>query len=49
MTIHKLIAAGVDLPERLLFMSAEEIGRLEGIEPAMRREIDAYRSRFVGG
>jgi hypothetical protein len=47
MTIHKLIAAGVDMPERLLLMSAEEIGKIEGIEPAMRREVDAYRSRFV--
>jgi hypothetical protein len=48
MTIHKLIAAGVDAPERLLFMSPAEIGRLNGIEPVMRREIDAYRSLFVG-
>jgi hypothetical protein len=44
MTIHKLIAAGLDMPERLLFMSPAEIGRLNGIEPVMRREIDAYRS-----
>jgi hypothetical protein len=48
MTIHKLIAAGVDAPERLLFLSAEEIGRLKGIEPVMHREIEAYRARFVG-
>jgi hypothetical protein len=39
MTIHKLIAVGVDLPERLLFMSAEEIGRLRGIEPVMGRRV----------
>jgi hypothetical protein len=49
MTIHKLIAAGIDAPERLLFMSPMELGKLEGIEPVMRREIDAYRSRFVRG
>jgi hypothetical protein len=47
MTIHKLIAAGLDMPERLLRMSAEEIGRLNGIEPVMRREVDAYRARFL--
>jgi hypothetical protein len=48
MTIHKLIAAGLDMPERLLLMSPEEIGGLKGIEPVMRQEIEAYRSRFVG-
>jgi hypothetical protein len=48
MTINKLIAAGVEAPEFLLFLSPAGIGRLEGIESAMRLEIDAYRSRFVG-
>ena len=45
-TINKLIAAGVEAPEFLLFLTPAEIGRLKGIEPAMRREIDMYRSRF---
>jgi len=46
-TIRKLIKAGIDAPERLLFMSLAELGELRGIGPAERREIDAYRSRFV--
>jgi hypothetical protein len=47
-TINRLIAAGLDAPERLLFMSAAEIGKLKGLDAALRKEIDAYRSRFVG-
>jgi hypothetical protein len=49
MTIHKLIAVGVDMPERLLFMSSVDIGRLRGIDPLMRREIDAYIDRDLSG
>jgi hypothetical protein len=41
-TINKLIAAGIEAPEFLLFLTPAEIGRLKGIEPVMRREIDAY-------
>jgi hypothetical protein len=48
MTIHKLIAAGLDMPERLLFMSSVNIGKLKDIDPVLRKEIDAYRARFVG-
>jgi hypothetical protein len=29
-------------------MSAAEIGKLKGLDAALRKEIDAYRSRFVG-
>jgi hypothetical protein len=48
MTIHKLIAAGVDSPERLLFLSSVDVGKLKDIDPVLHREIDAYRARFVG-
>jgi len=47
-TINKLIKAGLDTPGRLLFISRAELGKLKGIDPALRKEIDAYRSRFVG-
>jgi hypothetical protein len=42
------IVAGIDASERLLFMSSVDIGKLKDIKPVTRREIDAYRSRFVG-
>ena len=42
-----LVKAGIDAPERLLFMSKVEIAALPGVGPAARREIEAYRMRFV--
>ena len=42
-----LVAAGIDAPERLLLISKDETAALQGIGAAARREILAYRSRFL--
>ncbi|WP_162560508.1 hypothetical protein [Methylobacterium durans] len=38
--------AGIDAPERLLFMKVTEIGALKGIGRAELDEVYAYRARF---
>ena len=40
-------AAGIDAPERLLFMSKAEIAKLPGVGPAARREAEAYCARYL--
>jgi hypothetical protein len=41
-----LIKAGVDAPERLLFMTAAEIAALPGIGAGAQQEIAIYQARF---
>ena len=43
----KLIDAGIDAPERLLFMSEQEIRALRGVGKAGLAEIQTYRERFM--
>lgn len=42
-----LVRAGLDAPERLLFLDTAAIKALPGIGPAARKEIEAYRARFL--
>ncbi|GJE13851.1 MULTISPECIES: hypothetical protein [Methylobacterium] len=42
-----LLAAGIGAPEHLLFMPMGRIATLPGMSAAARREIQAYRSRFI--
>ncbi|MCJ2067951.1 hypothetical protein MKK75_03860 [Methylobacterium sp. J-030] len=41
------VAAGLDAPERLLFMSKKEMAALPGIGAAAVRDAEAYKARFV--
>lgn len=41
-----LLKAGIDAPERLLFMTPEEIAALPGIGVDTQQEIAAYQARF---
>jgi hypothetical protein len=45
-TVTALIAAGIDAPERLLFLDFEK-EKLKGIGPVKFQEIEAYRTRFL--
>jgi hypothetical protein len=45
--VRKLIEAGIDAPERLLFMSVEAIAALDDIGPKRMIEIDAYRAKYL--
>lgn len=45
-TINALIAAGIDAPERLLFLDLNK-QKLKGIGPAKLKEIEAYRIRYL--
>jgi hypothetical protein len=45
-TVKTLIAAGIDAPERLLFMSKAELKGITGIGKAALAEINAYRVKF---
>jgi hypothetical protein len=44
-----LIKAGIDAPERLLFMSTAEIASLPGIGADAQQEITVYQARFRRG
>jgi hypothetical protein len=45
-TAESLIAHGLDLPERLLFMTESAIQEIPGIGETALAEIRAYRARF---
>ena len=42
-----LVAHGIDAPERLLFMSEEEIHNIPGVGKGAVAEIQLYRDRFL--
>lgn len=46
-TITALIAAGIDYPERLLFMDRAAVAALPGIGKAKLAEIQSYVVRFT--
>jgi len=46
-TVTALIAAGLDAPERLLFLDARELKKLRGVGPVKLREIASYRATFL--
>ena len=46
-TISALVDAGIDAPERLLFMSAADLKKIKGIGPVKRKEIDTYRAKYL--
>lgn len=48
-TVDALVACGLDAPERLLFMTTEQIKAIPGVGPKLTSEIAAYRSRFLRG
>jgi len=45
-TIVALVQAGLDAPERLLFMSRSSIRRLKGIGDVSSREIAEYQRQY---
>jgi hypothetical protein len=47
-TVTALIAAGIDAPERLLFLDFGK-HRLPGIGPAKLKEIESYRATYIPG
>jgi hypothetical protein len=47
-TISVLMAHGMDLPERLLFMTEEQIRQIPGAGKAVIAQIKSYRARFLG-
>jgi hypothetical protein len=47
--IDALVSAGIDAPERLLFMTDVELREIPGIGKAGIAEIAKYRSRFIPG
>ena len=42
-----LVGAGIDYPERLLFMSKTQLQNIPGIGKASLARIEAYRERFL--
>jgi DNA-directed RNA polymerase alpha subunit len=46
-TIRALMDNGVDSPERLLFMTKEQVRKLHKIGKASLAEINNYRQRFI--
>lgn len=46
-TVEALLAANIDVPERLLFMTIEDIAGFKGIGSKSLAEITNYRARFV--
>jgi hypothetical protein len=46
-TVGKIVDCGIDAPERLLFMSEDQISKLPGVEPVSMKEIVAYWKRFI--
>ena len=45
--VDALVAAGIDAPERLLFMTEAEICKIPGIGKSAVTEINRYRRRFL--
>ena len=45
-TAAVLVKAGIDAPERLLSMSPDRIRLIQGIGPALMKEIEWYRAQF---
>jgi hypothetical protein len=46
-TIKALLDYGIDAPERLLFMTAEQLKGIPGVGKSSLAEIMKYRSRFL--
>jgi len=46
-TVRILLAKGIRWPEQLLFLRDAEINRLAGPRSACRKEVRAYRARFL--
>jgi hypothetical protein len=46
-TVDAVVACGIDAPERLLFMTEDQIAQIPGIGEASLREIMQYRERFL--
>jgi DNA-directed RNA polymerase alpha subunit len=46
-TVHALVDAGIDAPERLLFATETEVRKIPGIGEASLDEIMRYRARFL--
>jgi DNA-directed RNA polymerase alpha subunit len=46
-TVEAIVACGIYEPERLLFMTEEQIAAIPGIGKASLKAIRAYRSRFL--
>jgi DNA-directed RNA polymerase alpha subunit len=46
-TVEALVQHGIDAPERLLFMSTEQLRTIPGIGKAALAEIAAYRAKFI--
>jgi hypothetical protein len=46
-TIKALVKHGIDAPERLLFMTPEQLRVVPGVGNASFKEIVAYRARFL--
>ena len=46
-TINALIDCQIDSPERLLFMTKEQLKSMPGIGKASMAELTAYRDRFL--
>ena len=47
-TTAVLIKAGIDTPERLLSMTQQQIRLIQGIGPALMKEIEQYRAHILG-
>lgn len=45
--IEALVQAGIDAPERLLFMTMSDLNAIPGIGKTGLTEIAKYRSRFI--
>jgi DNA-directed RNA polymerase alpha subunit len=46
-TINALVSAGIDAPERLLFMTPTQLAHVPGIGKISMAEIANYRSKFL--
>ncbi len=46
-TVRAILGCGIDAPERLLFMSEEQLRAIPGIGRLSFKEIVAYRGRFL--
>ena len=47
-TAAALIKAGIDAPEQLLSMAMDRIRLIQGIGPALIKEVEQYRARATG-
>lgn len=46
-TVQRIVECGIDAPERLLFMSDQELKKIPGVGVSSMKEIRAYRERFI--